>query len=374
MNDRQRHPTRALTEGAILAALTVVVATVGLIAPFVGVLLAPLPIMLLVIRWGLRIGVLASAVAAVLLLQFFGPLIAAPVAAAFVPLGLALGWAVRRKFAPPLTILAGAAAFLCASIVVLGVFAAVLHLDPIDQLIQIQVQASQMGVSALRSLGAPLPAIEQIRAQWESFCSEHHCVTALMPPLVRPLFPLILALGALLSAYLSYAVARPILRRVGHELPGVPPLLAWRLNPRLASALVWSTAGLTLLSYWFPPAATAAFNATYAALYAFGFQGALVGITWMNRWRIPRISQFIAGILLLQVGYLFVAALMILGLLDTWFDYRRLAGPSTANSPTTNPVETTAPAIAPAARSSRSAAARRSSRQKEDRVRVVRPQ
>lgn len=326
MNDRQRHPTRALTEGAILAALTVVVAAVGLIAPLVAVLLAPLPIMLLVIRWGLRTGVLGSAVAAVLLLQFFGPLIAAPVAAAFVPLGLALGWGVRRKFAAPLIILAGAAAFLCATIAVLGVFAAALHLDPIAQLIQIQVQASQMSGSLLQSLGAPFPVIEQMRAQWESFCSEHQCFTALMPPLVRPLFPLILALSALISAYMCYTVARPILRRVGHELAGVPPLLAWRLNPVLASALVWSTAALTLLTYWFPPASGAALNAAEAALLAFAFQGALVGITWMNRWGFPRLSQVIAGILLLQVGYLSVAGLMILGLLDTWFDYRRLAG------------------------------------------------
>ena len=53
-----RGPTRGLTEGAILAALTVIVAAVGLITPLVGVLLAPLPIMLLVIRWGLRIAVL----------------------------------------------------------------------------------------------------------------------------------------------------------------------------------------------------------------------------------------------------------------------------------------------------------------------------
>lgn len=355
MSDRQRHPTRGLTEGAILAALTVIVAAVGLVAPFVGVLLAPLPIMLLVIRWGLQIGVLASVVAAVLLIQFFGPAIAAPILATFVPLGLALGWGVRRGLAAPLTVLAGAAAFLCAAIAAFAVVAGVLHQDPIGELIQIQVAASQTVVSILQRLGAPLQQIEEMQALWESSCSEHHCVDALMPPLVRTAFPLILALGALISAYLCYTVARAMLRRVGHELPSVPPLLAWRLHPLLPPVLLWLAAGLTLLGPYFPPAEGAAVNAIFAALYVFGFQGVLVAITWMNRRQIPRFAQIMAGILLLQAGIGSAAALAILGLLDSWFDYRRLTGPPEEISPSVKPAmerrKSPAPARAKVARS-----------------------
>src|ERR1700737_1864562 len=68
--------TRGLTEGAILAALAAVIAAAGLVLPPVAILLAPVPVMLLVIRWGLRTGVLATVVAGLILLQFFGPLVA----------------------------------------------------------------------------------------------------------------------------------------------------------------------------------------------------------------------------------------------------------------------------------------------------------
>jgi uncharacterized protein YybS (DUF2232 family) len=339
MRDRQRHPTRGLTEGAILAALTVIVAAVGLIAPFVGVLLAPLPIMLLVIRWGLRIGVLASVVAALLLLQFFGPVIATPIVAAFVTLGLALGWGVRRGLAAHLTIFVGAAAFFFVTTATFAIYAAALHQDPIGELIQIQVSASQTVASIQQRLGAPPQQIEEMRALWEPSCSEHHCVAALMPPVLRTVFPLILALGALISAYLCYTVARAILRRVGHELPGVPPLLAWRLHPFLVSVMLWLTAGLTILGLRFSPAAGAALNVVFADLFAFGFQGALVGITWMNRRRIPRFAQVMAGILLLQTSNGSIAALAILGLLDSWFDFRRLTCSPAGASSSVGPAE-----------------------------------
>ncbi|TMI77597.1 MAG: DUF2232 domain-containing protein, partial [Bacillati bacterium ANGP1] len=98
-------PARGLTEGAILAALSAVAAIVGLVAPFVGILLAPIPLMLLVIRWGLRTAVLAAIVAGLILLQFFGPLNAVSMGGIFAPLGLALGWGVRRRIGAPLTVL-----------------------------------------------------------------------------------------------------------------------------------------------------------------------------------------------------------------------------------------------------------------------------
>ncbi len=369
MRDRtQRHPTRGLTEGAILAALTVIVAAVGLIMPLVGVLLAPLPIMLLVIRWGLRIAVLASVVTAVLLLQFFGPLVAAAVIATFAPLGLALGWGVRRGLAAQLTILVGAAASLGATIVAFAVFTAALHQDLVGQLIAIQVQAAQTVAAMQQRLGVPPQTIEEMRGQWVSYCSEHQCFTAVGPSITRAVLPLALALSALIGAYLCYTVARTILRRVGHELPGVPPLLTWRLNPLLVSVLVWSTAGLSLLRFLFPPAAGLAFNAVIAALFVLAFQGALVGITWLNRRGVSRFAQVLAGILLLQVAEVSLEALAILGLLDTWFDYRRLERSPAPSSPVAQP-----PADRAAGSQARGTPTPKQSRKGSGPVEVVRP-
>ena len=278
--------------------------------------------MLLVIRWGLRIAVLASVVATLLLLQFFGPLSALSSAALFAPLGLTMGWGVRRGIAAPLTILAGAAGFFSSTIATVVVVTAVLHQDLVGQFIRSQVLAMQMSLSVWQRLGVPSQKTDELRT-----------AISVMPQFLHTVLPAVLALGALLWAYLCYTVARAVLRRVGHELPAVPPLLAWRIHPLLVSALLWITAGLSFLSLRVPQAAGPALNAVIADLFVFGFQGALVGVTWMNRWGIPRFAQVIAGILVLSGDIRPLAALAVVGILDTWFDYRRLAGPPAPVSP-----------------------------------------
>ncbi len=321
-NPPQRHQTRGLTEGAILAALTVVVGAVGLVAPFVGILLAPLPIMLLVIRWGLRTAVLASIVAALILFQFFGPLNAVSITAMFAPLGLALGWGVWRGVGAQLTILAGAAAFLASTIAALALTTLVLHQDLIGQFVRSQVQAMQLALSMQQRIGAPAQQVEEMRK-----------TIAVMPQFLHTALPVMFALGALVWAYLCYALARAVLRRVGHELPGVPPILAWRLPPVLASTLLWIAAGLSLLSLRGTAVSGAALDVMLVNLFVFGFQGALVAIVWANRRQIPRFAQIMAGVLLITAGLMPILALAVLGMLDTWFDYRRLIGVAVTGQP-----------------------------------------
>ena len=310
-NPGNRHPTRGLTEGAILAALTVIVAAVGLVAPFVGILLAPLPIMLLVIRWGMRTALLATIVAGLVLLQFFGPLQALLTVATFAPLGLALGWGIRHGMRASGTVLVGAAAFLAAMLAGLGLTMTVLHQNVVDQLIQSQVKSLEMAISLQQRMGAPAQQIEDLRK-----------TVTILPQFFRTAFPVFMALGALVWSYLCYIVARRVLRRVGHELPPVPAILTWRLHPFLGSVLLWVAAATSLVGLRDPRAGGAALDAMLVALFVFAFQGALVGITWLNQREIPRFFQVLLGVLLLGAGIYPLLGLAAIGLMDTWFDYR----------------------------------------------------
>jgi uncharacterized protein YybS (DUF2232 family) len=342
-----RRPTRGLTEGAILAALSAVAAAIGLVAPFVGVLLAPIPVMLLVIRWGLRTAVLAAVVAGLILLQFVGPLNALSITGVFAPLGLALGWGVRRRIGAQLTVLAGATAFLASSIAAVGLTMTVLHQDVLGQFIQTQVQGMQMAVSLQQRLGAPPQQVEQLRALVEATCGEHHCDPAAFPQLIRTLLPVMLALGALLWAYLCYTLARSVLRRIGHEIPGVPAILTWRLSAPLAAAMLWTFSALSVASHWVAALNGAVWNAMILTLFVFGFQGALVGITWMNTRQIPRIAQILVLLLLFTAGLLPQLALAMVGILDTWYDYRHLARSPKSEDPGTRAETSPPPAKTP---------------------------
>jgi uncharacterized protein YybS (DUF2232 family) len=316
--------TRGLTEGAILAALAAVIAAAGVVVPPVAILLAPVPVMLLVIRWGLRTGVLATVVAGLILLQFFGPLVAFS-AIVFGPVGLALGWGVRNERGATWTVLAGAAAFCASMLASLALAAAVLHQDVIGQLIRLQIDSMRQSASLLERMGAPAQNVEPLHLLIDAPCGEHHCFAPPLETLIRSTSLVIVTLGALLWGYLCYAVARSLLRRLGYQVPAVPPMLTWRLPRRLAAALVWISGGLSLAGLGVPALSGLVLSAVFLNLFVFGFLGALVAVTWMTRRQIPRLAQ--AAVLLLLItsqSTLPLLALAVIGMLDTWHDYRRL--------------------------------------------------
>lgn len=137
---------------------------------------------------------------------------------------------------------------------------------------------------------------------------------------------MLLAFGALFWGYLCYTIGRSLLRRLGYEVPAVPPMLTWRLPRRLAASLVWVSGGLSLAGLWFSGLSGVVMSAVILNLFVFGFLGALVAVTWMNNRRVPRMLQIAALVLVLtSQSYLALLGLAVVGMLDTWHDYRRLA-------------------------------------------------
>lgn len=277
------------------------------------VLLAPLPIMLLVIRWGLRIAVLASVIAAAALFEFTGPLNAAYAIAMFAPLGLTLGWGVRRGFAAQWTILAGAVSFSLATLAMLAAAQGMLHQDVMGEFITGQVRAMQAAMDVQHRIGATQAQIDEMRKLVE-----------MLPQFLRTAMPVALGLGTILWAYLCYAVARSVLRRVGHPLPAVPPMLTWRLSAWLSTVMLWGGAIASLAAIRAPQLGGIALDAMLVNLFVFGFQGTLVGVTWANRRGYPTFIQVLFGFMLLGAGILPLLGLAVLGMLDTWWDFRRL--------------------------------------------------
>ena len=340
----QRQSTRGLTEGAILAALTVLVAALGLVAPFVGTLLAPLPIMLLTIRWGLRVAALATVVAALILLMFFGPLNALSAAALFAPLGLGLGWGVWRGVGSARTVLVGAGALIVAIVASFVLTTIMLHQDLLGQfvkgLVESQVQALQALLASTQWTAHNLPPdvlaslrhnaalMNQVHQQQDQARSMIGFTRTYGAGLIYHALPVMLCLGALVWAYLCYTTARVVLRRVGHEPPGFAPMLTWRIPPGLATLLLWAFAGVTFLSAWFPWLSAAWVSVLLLTVFVFGFQGVLVALAWMKRRRLSRSLQIIVVALLVTSGLWPILAAVLLGLLDAWFDFRRLGAAS----------------------------------------------
>src|SRR5579884_2866285 len=119
---------------------------------------------------------------------------------------------------------------------------------------------------------APKQQIQQMQA-----------TVAALPGFLHATLPVIFALGALVWSYTCYTVARHVLRRVGHQLPGFRPILEWRISPSIASVLLLASGTLALSSLISTHLSSLALDVLLADFFIFAFQGALVGVAWMNR-------------------------------------------------------------------------------------------
>src|SRR5205809_7034389 len=140
---------RGLTEGAILAALVAVLALAANYVPLVGLAancLCPIPLAVLMIRHGLRVAALATVVAIAIGSAVSGPVTGVLILLGFAPVGLAIGFGLRRQWSTSTVILVTGAAVLGA--LVLGGVAAKIGVG-VDR----RVFAREIGRASCRESG-----------------------------------------------------------------------------------------------------------------------------------------------------------------------------------------------------------------------------
>ena len=307
-----------LTEGGLLAALTVVIALASVYVPLAGpfiALLWPLPLAVLVLRHGMRQGIMAMVVAGAALAMLIEPLIALRLVLAYGPLGLMLGYGYRQGFSGlklfPLAFLAA----ILGELAVLGVIFAVFGNNPFAMLMD--------GLKS--SFDATFALYEQAGMSAEEIaagCAQIDTGLTLM----AQLGPLLIVVLGLLDAGVAFFFGGKILRRLGHEVPQLPPFADWRLPKAFAYLFGFAMVGL----YWGGTRQIGwlyqiSLNADMLALFAGLIQGLALMSTVMNKFNIKGFWRWLFYLLILING-LFAQILAFTGLFDMVFDYRRRFG------------------------------------------------
>ncbi|MDD2756838.1 MAG: DUF2232 domain-containing protein, partial [Methanothrix sp.] len=105
--------TTALTEAAMLGAVMVVLSLLAFfLIPYL-VVVIPLPLIILVVRHGLRTGI-ATTVVASIIIGMFDPMLVIVILFQIGVVGIALGEEIRESFSPPVTLILGIGAALVA--------------------------------------------------------------------------------------------------------------------------------------------------------------------------------------------------------------------------------------------------------------------
>ena len=215
--------TRALVEGAIMAGLTAMLALVGIYIPLLQIitnLFWTIPIVVVTVRHGISIGIMAIFVAGMLIFALSSPLTAAFLMLQFGGLALVYGYAFNKKIQPGLTLLLGVITAIVSFILAFYLSFLVFGLDAanlIDQLkgsIEPAIQLyKEMGLLNTAELTE-----ETARQMLQGYID-----------LIALIIPAILVFYGITSALLNYIIAERVLFRLKNPIPKLPRFMHWKL-------------------------------------------------------------------------------------------------------------------------------------------------
>ncbi len=308
----------SMTESGLLAAVTVIMALIAVYVPILGiaaVILWPLPMIVLIVRHGIRWGVMAAVVAGVLTAILVEPMIALRLLIAFAPGGIALGIGYRKKLSGTNVFLMGLAVSMVSKALALGLAFWVTGIHPFAMQFDMMDQSFEKSVEMYQSMNM---TPEQIAAARENF-------TANMA-MVRQLLPLVVILMGVLDTAVNFIVGSKVLKRLGNEVAMFPPFIEWRLSSFFAYLYGFSIIGM----YWGSTRSVAllyqvSFNANMLATMAGILQGLVIYECVMKRFNISKILNTVLLVFIFFNGVL-LQILSFVGIFDMVFDYRKRSG------------------------------------------------
>ncbi|MBC7216815.1 MAG: YybS family protein [Candidatus Caldatribacterium sp.] len=293
---------RPTVEGAFLAALTVILYLASIYIPILGVFvsfLCPLPVMFLVIRWGARVGILASFVASALVFTLAGLMQAVTCLVGFSLLGIAMGVTVRRRYALPEILILNTGVSLLSKLALVGIALIVAGKNPL--------------VENIRLLEETLK-----RTPW---IPQNLPGTEGLLELVQLIMPALLLVASLFDTGCNFLLGRWIGKRLGLSFPEIPPFSEWRL-PR---SVFWVfVLGWVFVLFGGPSVlGKIGINLQIVTQLLFLFQGLSLVYYFLGRYiRSKAVRVGILAFLMFQP--LLSSLLSWLGVFDVFFDFRRL--------------------------------------------------
>lgn len=308
----RRISTRALVESAFLVAISTVLCVLDAYVPFLA-LVYPLPIVVLVVRWGVRSGIWATLVTVAITTMMVGPFQGVTVLTLVGIVGITMAWCIRSRLAPLHTLLFTSLATAVSLGLTVGLGALLGGFSPEELWTSVQ-ESMGAAISFYRSLGVAESELE--RAQ--TFLTQ-------LVETARLTLPALLLLTVVGNAGLNYLAARLVLGKLGYKLREIPPFSRWRLTWPFGwgyiAGLVLNTVGQMRSM---PLVSRAGLNLLVVFDMLFLMQGLALCWFFMDRYRVNTVVRLVF-VAFAFFNPLIARVLSWVGLFDAWFDFRKLS-------------------------------------------------
>ena len=305
--------TRALTEGAILAAITALLGVISYYIPFFTLIIFvwPIPIIILGKRHGVRTSILATLAAGVLLSLFTPIIYSIPIVLMYGILGIVLGYAYYKEMNMAKSILMGYIAALLSTILLLQFYSMITGISIITEIGQTMKLAMDEVNSLYQSMGIDPSTMNDVVKKMDD-------VIATM----SQLFPAILLIIPMIVTFVNMFISEKILKRLGYDVIKIIPFRKWRV-PNHASLGLFLILMVGMLGQYF---GLTNFDIVFQNLLYLAFMVFLVqGLSFIAH--IFYVKNIAKGIRIFSFIIIFImpmvqSLIQLIGLLDIMFNIR----------------------------------------------------
>ncbi|MBS3975971.1 MAG: YybS family protein [Syntrophomonadaceae bacterium] len=323
-----RNQVSYMVEGALMAALTAVLALIGLLVPplmLITSLIWTIPIVVLIVRRDFKTGVMATIVAAFLVTLVVGPVRAFFLILQFGGLGLVYGYLFKVRVSSGNALLGGALVAAASTALATGLSFLIMG-GSFANLEAASRETANAMIEAYRKAG-----VLENMTQGEMTPEE---LADAMVKMMTVLLPGALVIGGVFSAFINFILSRAVVKRLGLYSPYLPPFRRWQLPWYMVWGFIAGLGFWLLGDYlairWL---AVAGQNILYVFLPILFVIGLSVATYFYHRWTWPVFFKVMALVIAVLYLPMAIMTLMMMGLLDTLFNYRKITGDEEEGKP-----------------------------------------
>lgn len=308
--------TKSMIEGALLAAITIILSIISLYMPVLGVfasLVWPVPIVILGVRHGLRISILSTIVAGIFVAILSGPLQAFTVVFGFGLIGIVMGWAIKKDFSPFKVLIMGGIASLISKIVLVGLSLLIMGINPLTEEISMMKESLSTIGNMYKGMGA---SPEMIKSTIEQFGNALDLMALVLPG--------ILIIASFMDSFLTYQVTKAVLSRLGQKMMNLTPFWQWQLPIYTVPVFLLGKVFTMLEVYW-PKGVFNILGLNIMVIFSIAFfiQGFAVLAYFMAKWNVSKVLRVLI-VFLVFFNPIFAQIIFWAGMFDILFNFRHI--------------------------------------------------
>lgn len=306
--------TRALVEASLLSALAAVIIIASVYIPIlsmVGAFVWPIPITLLSFKYDIKTSLLSLVVSLAIASMITTPLEALTMGLSYGLTAVVLGFCLRKKYTPFITIMAMAVSTFAGYLAVLKLTFVITGIDPLKEFYAMFDESIKQSIQIAKSLGT---TEEQLKNSPIARMSSEN---------IKLIFPGILVLASVTGSYLTYYLVEVIFRRLRINVERIKPFSEWYLGGNFGLGLLVATLFSMLMVTFKVPNANVVYSSMVSIMsFVFEIVGLSVAIWFLKSKGVPKGLQILIGVFTLFSQLIIV--LLILGLIDYVIDFRKI--------------------------------------------------